>query len=478
MQNLGRAIFLLFMSAFYLHAAMQACLEPEVTYRGESVTYKLTMSGEEIQKPKIENICGNEIISKSSQTSIESINGNTKKSYILSYEFLPQSSCLIPEISTIIDGKKESSNAIKLELKEPSKEQNAPFELTLTPSKTSLYVGEPFLLTLSLKQEFKAQVLDSQFTPPVFEGFWLKSQTNPKRVKDATSSTTTIVYTLAPQREGNITIKPAQLKVASQAGRRNSWGVVVPDMKWRSYYSNEEHFAVQPLPNGAKLIGDFAISLSLDKRKIEANEALNVTISVTGEGNLEDIQSFKPSIQGVSVFEEERVIANDLLTQKLAFVADENFTIPPFELIYFDTKTEKVRKIQTQSIAVEVIKDPTASQGVKIEKEHQTQLSSSEPAKTPNNTDLQSLWWWFVGMFLFGVAVGAAGVAYLKSGLLKRKESIPKDEKLLFMKLLAFKEDAEVAAMLDLLEQNIYSEHKTKIDKKELQKLLKRHKLL
>ncbi len=477
MKNLGRGIVLLVMVSLSLHGAIHASLEPDVIYRGESATYKLTMSGKDIQKPKVDDICGNEIIAKSSQTSIESINGHTKKSYILSYEFMPQSSCLISEVATRIDGKEELSNAIKLELKEPSKERNAPFELTLEPSKSTLYVGEPFLLTLTLRQDFKAQVLESQFIAPKFEGFWLKSQTEPSRVQNGSSSITTIVYTLAPQREGNLTIKPAQLKIASRSKSRNSWGVMVPELQWKSYYSNEVHFDTKALPNGAKLIGDFVISLELDKSKIGANEALNATISVSGEGNLEDIQSFKPLINGVSVFEEDRVIVGDRFTQKLAFVADENFTIPAFELVYFDTKTKKVRKIQTQSVDIEVYKDPAATQGVQIQRASQTQ-EPLERSEVQTHGEGQTLWWSVATLFL-GFVMGVLVMAYYHSGRWRvKKEFIPKDEKLLFMKLLAFRDDPEVAAMLDRLEQNLYTQSKVKIDKKELQSLLKRHKLV
>jgi len=144
---------------------------------------------------------------------------------------------------------------------------------------------------------------------------------------------------LAAQRDGNLTVTPAQLKIASRINTRDMWGSFSPNLKWRSYFSNELAVAAKPLPNGATIIGDFKITAVADKTEINQNEAVNVTLEVLGSGNLEDIQSFKPYVQNVNVFDEKIVVNKDKLTQKLVFVSDSDFTIPPFELAFFNTKT-------------------------------------------------------------------------------------------------------------------------------------------
>jgi hypothetical protein len=42
------------------------------------------------------------------------------------------------------------------------------------------------------------------------------------------------------------------------------------------------------------------------------------------------------------------------IREELALVADKNYIIPPITLEFFDIKTQKVKKFQTQSIAIEV----------------------------------------------------------------------------------------------------------------------------
>ena len=84
-------------------ATVSAKVEPRNIYEGDSATYILTVNGSKIKKPLISDICGNEITATSSQTSIESINGNYKKSYKLSYQFVPRKNCTISGVEIEID---------------------------------------------------------------------------------------------------------------------------------------------------------------------------------------------------------------------------------------------------------------------------------------------------------------------------------------------------------------------------------------
>lgn len=470
MKNLGKIVASILFLSISLYARVSASLDSDSVYSGEMVTYRLSISGDEVQKPSLTDICGNEIVATGSQTSIENINGNYSKTYTLSYQFMPQDSCTIESVSVIIDGELEHSNSVELHIKEPAQDKTAPFVLTLEPSKSSLYVGEPFEVMFTLTQQADAQLLDYNFVAPDFKGFWLKSESEPKREQDAERIITKVLYTLAPQREGNLSIAPAQLRVASRVRSANSWGAFAPQVKWRSFYSNRPTFQVKALPNGAKLIGDFTIEARVSKREVEKNEALNLTLVVEGIGNLEDIKSFKPSIEGVSVFDEKINIEGNRLTQKFAFVGSRDFTIAPFELVYFSTKTQKVHKIQTEPIEIKV-KGQSAQEPLNIERGQ----SEDELLKESPQGDKYGLLP-LVLVFVFGVIVGAS-LMRLRSFMPRKheKQLDLSDEKLLMVKLLPFKEESGVAEIMDILEKNIYSDEKSKIDKKRLKEILKRH---
>ncbi|WP_457747274.1 BatD family protein [Sulfurimonas sp.] len=477
MKNLGKIVFIIFTFMFTtLYADVRAYVEPKVVYRGESAYYNLKVSGGAINKPIINTICGSNVIGTRSQTSIEMINGDYKKSYVLSYEFTPTKDCVIEPVEVEINGKVEKSNAVKVVIKNPSQQKDAPFLLSLKPSKESLFVGEPFELTLTLKQRKDAEVVDSKFLKPDFQGFWVKGESQASRTDDGEYIVTTAKYKLAPQREGNLTISPAQIKIATRANRRDMWGSFMPQIKWRSYFSNEVKIEAKPLPNNAKYVGDFSIKAYADKTKINSNEAVNVTVEVVGDGNLEDIESFKPFIAGVNVFEEKVQVKGNKLTQKLAFVADNNFTIPPFKLAFYNLKTKKVEQIQTKPIHITVTgvaKHDSNNLKIARERSNQSTQEKSQVAVASQSVNFLYIVFAFVVGLILGVSLMLVKSFKLSAG--EKKFNI-KDEKLLLIKLLPYKdENQDVKKLVDILEKNIYSNEKEKLDKNLIKEIVKRY---
>jgi len=479
---LGKRIFIFFVVCFgfiSLHASVVAEVDPQVVYSGETAKFILKLSGTDVKKPSIDTLCGSPVTATASSTSIEIVNGEYSKTYELSYDFVPQKSCVIEPISIEVDGKKELSNSVKVNVKPPSQDKNADFVLSLLPSKKELFVGEPFTLTLVLKQSKHAQVVDSQFVAPDFKGFWLKGQSEPQRKENDDFIVTTLTYKLAPQREGNLTIKPAQIRIAKRVNQRDIWGSFMPQVKWRSYFSNNVSLDVKPLPNDAKLIGDFTLHVKADKTTIHPNEAVNVTVTVQGDGNLEDIESFKPYVDGVNVFDEKIIIKGNTLTQKLAFVSDKDFTIPPFHLDFYDIKTQKVRRITTKPIHIKVEGTlATPKETLHVKKAAPSSDEKSLHVST-SQTSSNLSWIWLVVSFIVGIAVGVAlTLARPFQGRKKEKKLSLKDEKLLLIKLMEFKDkDEKVQEIVDILEQNIYGSKHQKIDKKVLKEILKKYQI-
>ena len=479
MKNLGKKLVILFsLFATAVYANIVAEVSPKVLYKGDEATYTLTITGDKVQKPLISTLCGTNVTGTRSQTSIQMINMDYKKSYILSYTFVPQKSCVIPPVSFEVDGKTETSNAVKVVVKKPTQNKNADFVLTLKPSKKELFVGEPFTLELVLRQSKNAQALDSKFVAPDFKGFWVKGKPTTSRAEDSEYVYTKALYKLAPQREGNLTIEPAQIKIARRANSRDSWGMLMPEVKWRTYFSNEVHIYAKPLPHNAKLVGNFTIHAHADKLSINPNEAVNVTVEVDGDGNLEDIGSFKPYINGVNVFAEKVEIHGNKLTQKLAFVSDKDFTIPPFSIAFYNLKTKRVEKISTQPIPIKV------NGASSVQKSEDLHMKKAEPTTEAVPTVVQnssasagiSIFWTLLA-FILGTAFGIAIMLLKPAEFFKRERKLNiKDEKLLLVKLLPFKDkDVDVQKIVDILEGNLYSSKKEKIDKKFLKEILKKY---
>ncbi|MGE4419879.1 MAG: BatD family protein [Sulfurimonas sp.] len=473
MRTITKLLFLQLLFLNTANAEVVAAATPKEVELGEMVTYSLTISGEDITRPNIRRLCDSDVISTSSQTSMQITNGAISKNYMLSYKFVPQKSCVINPVEVEIDGKTESSNSVEIKVVPISGAKDLDFVLKLQSSKKELFVGEAFDLKLTFKQRSDAQAVESEFTPPELKGFWIKNESQPKRYQDSKYTITEIVYSIAPQRAGELKISQAQMRIASRGSRTSSWGDWIPTIKWKTYFSNELSFDVKPLPSGVSLVGDFAIKAIVDKSQIKANEAVNLTLQVEGEGNFEDIKSFKPQMEDVAVFDEKIVIEGKKLTQKIAFVADRDFTIPSFSLRYFDPQTKEVKEVSTKEIKIDVINEQIKEELV-VKKEEAVAVHETHalPAK---EYDMFTLVFIFIG----GVAAGVLIMLYKPylASAKKSKGGSIKEPKVLLAKLLAFKDDKEVAQIVEILEKNIYSADKIEVDKKVLKELLKKYKI-
>jgi hypothetical protein len=470
MKNLGKILLSLFIP-MYIFASVVASVDSTTVTEGEYVTLNLKISGKDIKKPNIATICGVDIASSSSQTSIVVRNGKYEKNYILSYQFMPLRSCTIEPISLEIDSKVEKTNPINIKLTKQKQDKNSDFLLLLISDKKEVYVGESFKVDVVFKQKDTVSAVDSEFKEPKFEGFWIKNKSKQSSYKDANYNVVKLSYTLSAQRDGNQTILPAKIAIAQRNNIRDSWGMFMQDLKWKTYYSNILNIQVKPLPSDVKYIGDFKIKVDVDKTTLGKNEPLNLTLKITGDGNLEDMKSFKPHIDGVTIYDENPVIKNNQLTQKMAFVSDNNFTIKPFILKYFDTKSKKLKTLKTKEIKVTL---HNTTQKHLVVKKSQPKYPKYPKEKSSNISYMVILF-----VFLTGIVVGVS-IMLIKPQISfsKSKKIDIKDEKLLFVKLLPYKDDSIVKQILDKLEENIYHGGHEDIDKKQLKQLFEKYGLI
>jgi len=474
MKNLGKIILLLSLVPSAIFANIVASVDYNSVSVGDTVTYSLKSDGNNIQRPMLNSICDSNVISTSSQTNIEMINGQYNRTKIISYKFMPRKSCEIKPLNVVVDGKIQRTKSIKVEVKPATQDINADFVIELKSDKKKLFVGEPFIMSMTIKQKHTAQALDSKFVAPSMKGFWKSGEPKQEKYDDGAFSVTKLTYKLSAQREGNLKISPAQLAIASRDNSRDMWGSFTQNMRWKSYFSNGLSFHVSPIPQGAKYIGNFSINARVDKHEINPNEAINVNIELVGEGNLEDIKSFKPYINGVSVFDEKPVIIGNKFQEKLALVGDNDFVIPAFSLTFFNPKTKKIETISTKKIAIKV-NGAKVHEALKIKKnENKEKIKVVKPMEVMINNRLSSVE--IVLIFIIGLVIGIVIMLTKPWTMFKRKESLNiKDEKKLLIKLMPFSGDKKVQDIINTLEYNMYHEDKKPIDKKLLKEILKQY---
>lgn len=473
MKNILKIIFITLLIKSSVLASVVAKVDYDKVEVGDMVTYSLEISGEDITRPIIQRLCGTDVISTASNTSMQIINGQISRSYILSYKFIPQKSCKIEPMLVEIDGKKEYSNEVNLVVSKVTGAKDKEFELKLSVDKKDVLVGESFNLTLIFKHKKNAKAVDSKFVPPDLKGFWVKKESRPIKYEEGAYNITKLTYTLAAQREGKQHISKAQMRIAKRSSQRDSWGSFIPNIRWKTYFSNEIDIDVKALPSGVSLVGDFKISAKVDKTEVNANEAVNVEIKVLGDGNLEDIESFKPFIEDVSVFDEKINVQGLKLTQKIAFVAESSYVIPSFSIKYFDTKTKKVKTISTKEIAIDVKGSKLKKEELVIKKDKTTSKEEVGAKSLHVEADMPVL----ILTFASGLLVGVFIMFFIKPfGASSKKDKAVslKDPRTLLMRLLPYRDDIEVQSIVEKLEESIYSSKELDIDKKQLKEIFKR----
>ncbi len=478
-----------------LLADVRESVDKKVAYRGDSVTYTLSVSGKDVEFPDITEIGGNPVTGTSSSQNISIINGEYEKTISKSYTFMPKASLEIPSYKVLVNGGVEMSRPVAVKIVEPSQDKSAPVVLEMRLAKKRAYVGEPVRFDLVFKQKPNAPVDKLEIEEPKFEDFWVKQLEGVKEGVDGDYTTRTYSYLLFAQRSGKFNI-PAVTANVGQLDRQSRRGmdpffnnVFGQQLRYSRIFSNTIDLDVEPLPDGLELYGDFDISVEADKTTVAANKPLNLTVRVKGEGNIEDVKPYSLDIDGAVIYANDPVVKSRIegktyvgsFEQKIVVIAEGSYTIKPFKLRYFDSKTHKEVVKETQPITVTVTGGvakaaPVATAPVALSEE-----IKAKPAVQKEATTSPRAWQELLYAAAVGFGIGALFVWLMMRSRAERRPkqhtSTPmaeqikkaKSDKALFELLLPYKkEDPVIEKALAQLEANLYRGAKNSVDKKGL----------
>jgi len=492
MKNLGKILgLLLALSTSIWASGVSAKLDTSYVQEGDSVTLNIIADGKKVIPPMIDTLCGADIESTSKSSSVEIINGNYSQKITFSYRFTPMQSCTIQPIKVRVDGHNFTTNPIDLKVGPHVVNKNADFILELSSSAKEAYVGEPITVSLKVKQKYNATAADSKFEEPTFKNFWIKTKTKPRTYQNGIYKITQIDYVLAGQKVGDFKLGPALLNIAKPDDSRDAWGQFFSTLKWKKYSSNRAALHIKALPGGVDLIGDFTMKLKVAKKEVAANDALNATLVIEGSGDFEDIPSMKPEIDDVTTYDEDPKTSEGVRngknvgrwSQKFAFVADSNFTIPSFTLRYFDLKTRSVKTLKTAPVAIHVkqsgvkkaqTQTKSTNHEVKIERAADVVVPHAKTASNGTSVNYITL----ILVAVVSALVGAFLARFDYTKYLKKERAAKvshKDLKSAMIFLLEHKDDTEVAQMIEQIDKKLYGGEDVTIDTKALKALIQRY---
>lgn len=376
--------------------------------------------------------------SQSSSTSF--VNGKRTSSFQMTYTYTllasKEGSFTIPPATIKVDGEQYTSNGVRITVlpaDEPAQtnanrqshtagttasQQNESqtisseniFMRTLV-SKTKVHEQEAILLTYKL---YFAGVDVAQLTNntrlPEFKGF-LKQELEMSEIQtelehyNGRNYQTAVLYRtlLFPQRSGDIVIDPAQfealLRVQNRAQVRsifddffNSYTTVTKALQSPGITIN-----VSALPAGKPLgfcggVGQFNISSSISSTELQANEAVTLTVTIQGAGNMKLLKT--PAVDWPEGFEvyDPKVTNNFSVTtsgvsgtKTIEYLAIPRaggvYTIPAIQFAYYDTQADAYRSLATPEYTLNIARSTNEESGAAVvntyvQKENIQQLGS------------------------------------------------------------------------------------------------------
>jgi len=478
-------------------ASVEATLSTTEVVQGNMVQLKIKAIGNKAAFPNIQEIGGSQVVGRhqGQNNSFTYINGVVKneRSTSLVLTFAPQHDTVIPSYSINIDGTVYKTDPIALKVVKataPKMAKDNKFSLLMRSDKNSVMVGEPVLVTVYFSLENGVRLSENpQYDPPVFKGFFSKEIDKEKTYREGNRQVTELRYLLTPQKEGNFTIEPATAKIGvADTSRRDMFGRFFGTV-WVPISSNSINIEVKVTSQNTDLVGNFYLENSIDKQQVKANNPVNLTLKIEGEGSLEDFEFSEYEIDGVTIYSNDAKVDTKIIGKKLkstysksfAFIAANDFTIPARSISVYDTKTSTVKTLEIPSYEVKVqVSKALVSSTAKAEKSAavvQTNIKQDEsllPDATEKEVKVKSVEWWMLMLaFILGLFMMYL-FKYLPLSKFKREKNPYKESVALKILYAHINESKEIEEMVRKLYAKKNGDKSVVIDKKVLRELVEK----
>lgn len=324
MRKTGKHILATFIAvfAFFFAKAQEvnfyASVDKNPVAAGQTLSYKVTLENARgnIVAPDLDKL--NVVFGPSTSSNFRIINGKQTSSLVLSYTMRPArtGTFTIGPAAVSVNGKRLTTDPIEVKVVKGSsaagnqrsrgnsqdrQATNNNLMVQVQLNKRNVFLGEEVIATYVILTRYRnIEIQETNF--PALPGFWTeevdKEQASWERDYEMING---VAYrkaivkqqVLFPQRTGKLKISP--LKITARVNR--SFFNPGEEVK---VTSNAPSVSVEPLPGKAPesydgAVGKYDFSVELDRKEVEANDAINLTATVSGRGNLTLVN--QPNIQ-------------------------------------------------------------------------------------------------------------------------------------------------------------------------------------
>ena len=341
---------------------------------------------------------------------IEFINGKMSTGVDYTYFIMPQKSgkFQVGPARVQIKGKTYSSNTAGLRVIKPAEGQGddrGPIFLTAELSNDTVYVEQQTIYILKL--HLQRNVRNINLNLPEAENLIFKQIAKPVEYRSTLNGQNYQVlevrYALVPSRAGSYTVDPARMSMTVlQTHRRSNRSIF--DDPFSSFASDRPAniaskslpLTVQPLPEDGKppnfsgLVGKFKMWSKLDPVALKTGESATLTVSVSGEGNINRIPDPEmPELADVKIYADQPVLEpiqdgdglRGTKTMKWALVPEKDgyLEIPPVTVSFFDTEKHVYKTLKSSSYSLSVL--PGKKEKIAISETNATAISRDSAVK-------------------------------------------------------------------------------------------------
>ncbi|MFT7396069.1 MAG: hypothetical protein ACI96G_000812 [Flavobacterium sp.] len=383
------------------------------------VDFAMNIDGDNFNQPSFEGF--RVIAGPSQQVSQSWVNGKSSFEKIYSYYLVPnqKGNFTIKQATIEYNGQVYKTDPVKITVTDAVEQPRDPNDTSISVddnlhliadiSKTNPYVNEP--ITVVYKLYFSNNIGISNFrelNKPKYNNFWsqnieIKQLTAEEGMFKGENYRYIVLKkaVLYPQKSGKLSIEPLTLDIDVQlpTNRRDVYGRVVIAEDSKRVSAGAKTITVRALPEEGKpldfsgAVGSFEFKVTPTKTSLKNGESLELTVSVTGKGNMKLFSLPKPVVP--NALEMYDAVHTEKLNTSLAGtsgkIADNytivpqykgNYPVKPMQFSYFDLSLGKYKTISVPEIMVTVLDGPTLTDETASNGENsKDKISSTEQFK-------------------------------------------------------------------------------------------------
>jgi hypothetical protein len=400
---------------------------------------------------------------KSSSSSVEIINGKVNSSKTTSFSYyvsaLREGSLTIPSASIKINGKLVQSKPIKINVRKADPNKKSGFSISenvnikVEVNKKNVYQGEQIIVSYKLYSKINlADITIEQL--PKLNGFWSEQiETSSRATIENIEGVNYKVWEinkslLTPQKSGELKIDPMRLMITVQVksqrksgdifGMFNNYKNIVEEIESKEINVKVKDLPPNPPQSFYGAVGMFNLKANSDKNTLEANEAINYKIELSGSGNLSLIDKIPVKFpDDFEVFDPEKkdkffngknnkkgeIIFNHLIIPRF----QGQYKIAEQEFTFFNPKTKKYQTLKTNPIDINVTKGINQKNIVtnsrELSNENELELNSIRK-KSEFNLINQKKWhqeWWYILLIVLPIILTiSAGIRRIYISIIEK----------------------------------------------------------